>query len=162
MKIPLRLFFLFATSLLQFTAGANISPRNGAVLNFNQVMFEYDETPGADQYIISIRPAGDGNVITVKNSSLAFIQYSGLQFGKQYEWSYEAFKNNKPVFESAVFSFSIGASFQADPAFFRSAIDISEKDGYRGWHHLSRLHGYGHQPQRRTCVVYAHRKRQPG
>ena len=131
MKIPLRLFFLFATSLLQFTAGANISPRNGAVLNFNQVMFEYDETPGADQYIISIRPAGDGNVITVKNSSLAFIQYSGLQFGKKYDWSYKAFKNNKPVFKSAVFSFSIGASFQADPAFFRSVVDISEKDGHR-------------------------------
>lgn len=131
MKTSLRLFFLFASAQLQFTAGANISPRNGAVLNFNQVMFEYDETAGADQYIISIRPVGDGNVITVKNSSLAFIQYNGLQFGKKYEWSYKAFKNNKPVFESAVFSFSIAASFQTDPAFFRSVVDISEKDGYR-------------------------------
>src|SRR5215212_9011455 len=73
--------------ILQHSSLAAIQPINGAVLNYVQVLFEYDEVMGSDHYVLSI--SQDQKTITIKNTSLACI-VPGLQFGKKYTWHYEA------------------------------------------------------------------------
>jgi hypothetical protein len=108
------------------TAWADIRPADGAKLNYTQVMFEYNEVIGADNYSVSIYPSDQpANKIIVKNKSLACI-VPGLEFGKKYSWHYEAFKNDKPVFKSMEFGFSIEANYLVDTSLFRTQIDISK------------------------------------
>jgi hypothetical protein len=123
------LHFLF----FSIPATANIFPGNGASLNFTQVMFEYDEAPGATTYVITIRSADPGEnrmPIVVENSSLAVMISEGLAFGKNYTWNYEAFIKEKSIFKSADFSFSIKNYFLVDSSRFRTIIFHSDKALY--------------------------------
>lgn len=121
---------------LALTGYARISPANGAALNYNQVMFEYDEVKGADYYIITISPAATTGAskqtaIQKKNYSLAFIQQTGLHFGQHYIWRYEAFKQDKSIFKSEEFSFQIKASFQTSESWLRSVIETNDTTRFK-------------------------------
>ena len=121
-----------------FCSFSTVYPSNGAVLNFTQVMFEYDEVPSATHYIIYIVPtdatgvSDQSAVRKIKNPSLACI-VSDLQFGKSYKWHYEALKKKKTIFKSEDYSFSIMPYYFVDTAFFRNHIEVSKKKGgYNG------------------------------
>lgn len=111
----------------QHYARGAIRPANDARLNYTQIMFEYDEVLGSDSYVISIFETGRKieiqGPITIKNKSLACI-VSGLRFGKSYSWYYEAVNNNKVIFKSEAFRFSILSSYLVDTTLFRSSLDI--------------------------------------
>jgi len=114
------------------TVQAAIRPQQGAVLNYTQVLFEYDEFPGAEHYLITIQAVATSNApLQIKNNSLAFIQYTGLQFGRQYSWYVEAFAGNKLLHKTEALFFEIAFAVQTNPLWFRSAVDISAKDGYK-------------------------------
>src|SRR5215467_1421861 len=70
---------------------AEIHPANGESLNHTQVMFEYDDVPGADQYLLIIEStdAAHSFHLDVKNKSLACLVLN-LQFGQSYQWHYVA------------------------------------------------------------------------
>ncbi len=97
---------------LYHTAAATILPADKAVLNSIQVMFEFDEKPGADTYILTIIPGKEGVMKKTKyvNHSLACLVTEELQFDKTYHWYYEARKNGKAIFRSNSFEFSIRQS----------------------------------------------------
>ena len=100
-------------------AAAEIRPANGARLNYTQVMLEYDEVPGSDSYVISIfqvdrRSEKAPEQLLIKKTSLACM-ISDLQFGKSYSWHYEAYQNDKLIFKSEQFHFSIASSYLVDP-----------------------------------------------
>ncbi len=129
-----RLFFSVWTICLYTTVlHARIVPTDGAVLNYTQVMFEYDEVRDADYYLITIQSITGDKPIFVKNNSLAFIQKQRIQFGKKYFWKYEAYKNNKSVFSSPTYSFEIRTSFQTSKEWLKTSVEINDtancKDG---------------------------------
>jgi len=102
-----------------------IHPTDNARLNHTQVMFEYDETIGADLYITTIEPADEKEKFQpVKNSSLA-IMVSGFEFGKNYSWFYEAWQGDKMLFKSKTYHFSIASSYLVDPGLFHSSVSSS-------------------------------------
>jgi arylsulfotransferase ASST len=109
---------------------AEIHPANGEILNRIQVMFEYDEVPNADQYLISIEStdAAHSFHLDVKNKSLACL-VSNLQFGQSYQWHYVAYDNKKQLFQSEVFHFTINRHYLVDTNLYRSKIEIS-KNGF--------------------------------
>ncbi len=88
-----------------------VQPADGAVLNYTQVMFEFDEVPGADVYVLSCHAKGSGEILRRRISSLACAINSGLNFGGQYQWFYEAFRKGKLIYKSKPFDFSIAQSF---------------------------------------------------
>lgn len=112
---------------------AEYRPAQGAQLNFTQVLFEYDEVPGASDYRITITDrSGSQQPLVVRNASLAFIQSTGLVFGHQYVWYVEALRNDRPIHRSDIFIFDIRLGFQADTSFFRADAEAIDSLQYRG------------------------------
>jgi hypothetical protein len=72
-------------------AKANVVfPKQGDTLNYTHVMFEFEEVPGADYYIVNIY--NDDHLITKKRTtSLATTITGVLNFGEAYQWDYAAF-----------------------------------------------------------------------
>ena len=108
---------------------AEIRPADNAKLNYTQVMFEYDEVPGSDSYLISFfqidrRNKKDAEPVVIKKTSLACM-VSGFQFGKIYSWHYEAYQGDKMIFKSKEFHFSIASSYLIDPKLFHSSVSSS-------------------------------------
>lgn len=106
---------------------ANIVPKNGAQLNFTQVMFEYDQVFGADEYRLQIECLTDHKKMAVNNASLAILIKTGLQFGKAYQWHYEAFNKKKLLYTSDKYAFEIAASYLVDSSLFKYKISINNK-----------------------------------
>jgi hypothetical protein len=92
-------------------------------------MFEYNEVPGASNYKIQIESAEPSQpfFLETKNKSLACI-VSGLKFGGNYKWHYEAFNKKKLVFKSEDFNFSINKYSLVDSSLYKIIVDISKKD----------------------------------
>jgi hypothetical protein len=96
-------------------------PADGAVLSHTQVMFSWDEQPGADRYELSIR-GGNGPELLFRSTSLAFLVKEGLRFGQGYRWQYSAYQKAKLLYQSPSYGFSVAASPLVDNARFRYAI----------------------------------------
>ncbi len=122
--------FIFTLYFHNFSS-AKIQPSGGIILNFTQVMFEYNEVPGATRYVISIWSVESENKkeIKVNNTSLAFIA-SFFEFGKNYQWHYEAYTKNKSIFKSEDFNFSIGQYSLVDTALYHQKIDILKNGAF--------------------------------
>jgi hypothetical protein len=110
---------------------AEIRPADNAKLNYTQVMFEYNEVPRADYYMVTITPADDKEkkFKPITNLSLA-VMVSGFQFGKNYSWHYEALIDDRIVFKSKEFNFSIASSYLVDPKLFHSSVSSSIEGKY--------------------------------
>lgn len=124
-----RLFFIFLLFPC-LKGGARISPADNAVLNYRQVMFEYDEVPGADSYIIYINEEG-GKTTYFRNETLALMQEEVFSFGKNYSWYYMAFQGKKAFFKSPVYHFRIAVAFQTSSDWLRTGISISDSTQYK-------------------------------
>lgn len=126
-----RLFVIPALAACMY-AGATIQPAPGTELNYTQVLFEYPETKGANRYIITLENDGNGaQVFSITNTTLAFIADSGLQFGNHYRWHYEAFQNNRLLFKSEMFRFSIGSTFQTGSLWFKAIAEETDPSHYK-------------------------------
>lgn len=104
-------------------------PADKAVLNHTQVMFAWDEYPGADKYQLTINGKGTGQQILVK--SLAYLLTQGLSFGRQYQWSYTAIKNGKKVFQSPSYSFRVEGHPLVDTNLFRYRVSLPKLQSYQ-------------------------------
>jgi hypothetical protein len=114
-----------------FKSNASILPANGAVLNYTQVMFEYEEVPRATRYILVVSDQQGHVVTSQKNASLALLVRSGIEFGREYHWHYEAFNKNKPVFKSEEYHFSTRSYFLVDTAQFRTRVLIKKDKNFQ-------------------------------
>jgi hypothetical protein len=127
-------FFLLAMCLCITNAYARIYPHNGAVLSQVHVMFEYDEIAGADAYKVVVVPAyaspGMAPVIVMNNTSLAVPVTSGLQFGSDYQWYFEAYKAGKKIYRSGELSFTIKNSPLTDTNLYRAKVTLAQKGKY--------------------------------
>lgn len=103
---------LLILMVLTKNMSAEIFPADGAVLNFTQVMFQFEEKAGADTYVLVLIPAKETFMKKTRylTQSLACLVTEDLEFGKGYHWFYEAYKKNKLVFKSETFQFSIAKS----------------------------------------------------
>jgi Arylsulfotransferase (ASST) len=123
-----KLFFLLLFTVTCARLQAAVQPVNNAVLNYTQVMFEFEEQEGADRYMLSLyQNAGDIHR-NIKTGSLACLVREGLEFGQRYYWYFTAFKNDKTVFKSSTFSFSIAENFLIDATQFRYNV-LQQKTG---------------------------------
>ena len=115
-----KIFLILFLALIQ-NASAQILPADNAVINFTQVMFQFNEKTGADTYVLTIIPIKDGFMKKTKYSthSLACLVSEGLDFGKHYEWFYEVFKKSKLIFKSETFDFTIAKSDLINPDKYR-------------------------------------------
>ena len=127
--------FILLLCLVHFSfrqyAIAAIHPSNGARLNYTQIMFEYDEVPGSENYIISVFPGKNKEkpIKIINNTSLACL-ISDFEFGRSYSWHYEAFRDKKLIFKSEDFRFSITPSYLVDTTLFRSIINRSQPGAF--------------------------------
>jgi hypothetical protein len=112
-----------------------IVPANGSVVNYTQLMFEYDQVSGADHYVITITAAEQNGkktgAIKVSNTSLA-VMVTGLEFGSGYSWHYEAFMKEKIIYRSDDFLFLIRSSYLVNPDLFRTKIETSKQSAGDG------------------------------
>jgi hypothetical protein len=107
----------FLLMLLPGKLNATIFPQSGASLNFTQVLFVYEESESADGYQLVIQPENKPEkeiTLRFKNKSLAYLVTNGLHFGSDYTWFWEAYRNNKKIFTSPLYRFSIVASNLSD------------------------------------------------
>ncbi len=118
------LTFLF----FSFNISAAVIPADGAHLNHTQVMFEYNEVKGADEYLVTITSdpymVGDVNAVSfeISNKSLAVLLKQGLHFGRNYKWNFQAFKNKQLLFKSPEYHFSIDYHPFVDPNLYRFTV----------------------------------------
>ena len=85
------LFFLLCVVATTYLP-AQISPPQGAKLNYNQVLFECKKVNNASEYLFQVAenfnvPVFGNAVVEQRDSSTATI-INGLQFGKKYQWRY--------------------------------------------------------------------------
>lgn len=114
------------------TVQARMLPKDFAVLNHTQVMFEYDQVPGASKYLLTIKeePASEKTPMVFSSSSLAYLVTNGLIFGRNYQWKVEAQQNGKTIHSTAWLNFSIAWSSKIDTAFARYTITAPDKNAY--------------------------------
>ncbi len=127
-KSTLLLLLVFTCCFLR--AGA-VQPADQAVLNYTQVMFEFDEQEGADLYILCIYRQGDINKRRIPVHSLACLVREGLAFGESYQWYYSAISKGKLLFQSNIFSFSIATDFLVDNSKFRYDLIVRKNGAYQ-------------------------------
>jgi len=118
-------FILFIFPAFSF---AEIHPANGAAINATQVMFEYDFFPGANNYKIFIETDDRSSPVSlvVKNRSLACI-VPDLQFGRNYRWYYEAYRNKRSLFKSETFRFTINSYPLIDSSLYRVNVEVAKR-----------------------------------
>jgi hypothetical protein len=110
------------------TAIGKVFPSNNMELTFTQVMFEYDEVLGADNYILTIVNRNKKSpTITIKNTSLAYLVTEQLHYGEKYSWYYTAFQNKKKIYQSSKIDFSILGSNLVDGSSFKYNITKNDK-----------------------------------
>jgi hypothetical protein len=125
-----KLIALFFFVILHQVAIAKVFPIDKMELNFTQIMFEYDDIAGANNYSIQIIPTNKkvGNkTIFLKNKSLAILVTEGLRFGENYTWFFTAFQNEKKIFTSKLFNFSITASNLVAKENYKYSITKNDK-----------------------------------
>jgi Arylsulfotransferase (ASST) len=110
---------------------ATVQPADNAILNYTQVMFEFDEQEGADLYQLIVYRPGDIGKRKIAVHSLAWLVKDGLAFGESYQWYYTASRNGKVIFKSNIFSFSIAADFLVDDSKFRYNVLSKKKGAYQ-------------------------------
>ena len=100
-------FVLIAGTLL---INAQINPRQGAKINYTQVMFECEKVKGADIYLFQLTDSNDTEFnhffLQQKDSSTATL-ISGLKFGTKYLWRYAGLKAGQPPVWKGPYHFEI-------------------------------------------------------
>ncbi|MEP6674837.1 MAG: aryl-sulfate sulfotransferase [Ferruginibacter sp.] len=121
---------LFIIALLSQTVSAQMLPADNAVLNFTQIMFQFNEKPGADTYMLTIIPNKEAFMKKTKyiKQSLACLVTEYLEFDKSYRWFYEAYKKGRLLFKSETFKFSIAKTDLINTAKYRYDV-VKQKQG---------------------------------
>ena len=109
----IRSYYLLFMLLVARCCVAQINPAEGARLNYNQVMFEYDKLPGASVYLVqvdydSVTSAFVAPVVEQRDSATATM-ISGLAFGKKYVWRYAALQADGKMVWQGPYHFQIVA-----------------------------------------------------
>jgi Arylsulfotransferase (ASST) len=126
-----RLLLLIVFVFFLVNAKAAVQPADRAVLNYTQVMFEFDEQEGADLYQLSVYRPGDISKRKIAVHSLAYLVKDGFSFGESYQWYYTASRNGKVIFKSNIFSFSIATDFLVDDSKFRYSVLLKKDRAYQ-------------------------------
>ncbi|HLP21043.1 MAG TPA: hypothetical protein VK174_12110, partial [Chitinophagales bacterium] len=104
---------LVVLSFAFFKGIAQILPPPGAVINYTQIMLEYQPLTGAELYVVQVvedtaGPMFAEPLITQFDSSTATI-ITGLKFGKKYLWRYAGIIKGTQMGWSGPYNFHIAA-----------------------------------------------------
>jgi Arylsulfotransferase (ASST) len=101
-----------------------IQPVDGIAINYTQIMFDHPSHDGATHYILCIYPSNskESQVLTIKTAAPAYLVKTGLSFGKQYQWYYEAWNKAKKIYQSGIFAFSTLQPELTDTTLYRFTI----------------------------------------
>jgi Arylsulfotransferase (ASST) len=124
-------FFLTLINIVPVQAA--MVPKNGAVLNHTQVMFEYDQVKDASKYMVIIQQVNsrpETKPIIIANTSLACMITEGLQFGAEYTWKVEAWRGNKKIHTTPDQQFSTSGSLKIDSSYVKFHIQTAEKNAF--------------------------------
>ncbi len=127
-------------SLLLFFCGSllgQVSPPFGSELNYNQVMFNYNEVNDATYYKLNVDTYDSLNAVTplysnsyIDSNTCTLVK--NLTFGKKYVWKTEAYnKNGKLIFTSPPYRFSILKNEFNDPKVFKVNQYINKPQKYQ-------------------------------
>jgi hypothetical protein len=125
----LKLLFCFLCLLCIKPIKAEYLPAHNSVLNYTQVMFEFDEVDDADSYKLMLNENGK-NIQSVTIKTTAFLSKNILKFGKKYTWQVKAYSKKKLLHTSAIFNFSIANSTKVDISKIKFSIEIAIKNKY--------------------------------
>ena len=120
-----------------YVAMAQITPQNGATLNYTQIMFEHPKIAGADEYLVEVDM---GEPVTVSHKPLHFLKHDsstatiigGFEFGRIYVWQYSGVKNGKVLATYGGYTFKIAANAYADDKNYRVRVLINDSAANAG------------------------------
>ena len=128
------LFFFIISFVLQ-TIG-QISPKDGAKLNYNQIYFESPSLKNAVEYKFHIAydtldNKEDFSTFLIKNqvTKTPSIRVDGLKFGKKYKWFIESILKNKEIIKSDIHYFSLYECPYSDTTKYKFKQHYSTKTG---------------------------------
>jgi hypothetical protein len=106
---------------------AHVNPENGSTLSQIQVMFEWDNVNGADQYEFTIFTLKDEQRVEHQVykkivKTISCLVKDSLSFGKMYQWQVKAINNNQKVISIEKYNFSILFSPQISSQYFKTEI----------------------------------------
>lgn len=111
-------------------ASAQVVPADASRLNHTEIMFEYPEFAGAEQYHLYIKICEGERcepLFDTLHQSQAVRIKDRLTFGKKYTWHYEALRKKKVMFTSPEFTFYTMTSVFIDPARQKAIVERSVK-----------------------------------
>lgn len=118
----LRMGIFGCLSVIVSTLIAQLNPVEGAKLNYNHVLFQWESIINADLYVLEVKNVITYQFVTQKQPLPSAIVKSGLAWGGQYEWKVTAFSHNKKVYTSPVRHFSILKSPKVDSSRYQHRI----------------------------------------
>lgn len=130
MKSILTLFLFFFIATL---ARADIKPEPGAILNYTQVMLEYDAIDGATEYVVEVSSGllkdEKPEMVTVKNDNSTATLIDNLKFGGDYVWRYAGIIDGKQTDWKGRYNFSISSdsTIGLEKERFKVAVNNKEK-----------------------------------
>ncbi len=108
-----RLFVLFICAMEVLWLSAQVNPKPGARLNYNQIMFECEKVKGAGIYIFQLTEdttrASFGKVLLEQKDSSNATLISGLKFGQKYQWRCAGVVKGQPTMWKGPWLFEISA-----------------------------------------------------
>lgn len=98
---------VYCIIILSYTTVAQVLPIPNAVLNYTQILFEYNQVPKADKYAVIITNTKTKQKhAPIYNTSLAVIYSKGIVYNTSYQWYVIAYNNNKVIHTSTTYAFS--------------------------------------------------------
>lgn len=115
------------------TVKAKMLPQNFAVLNYTQVMFEFDQIPGATHYMVWIEQTNgskNNKGIGVQTTTLAALVTQGFQFGNEYSWKVDAWDKKRIIHTTPLNYFSIARPEKVNTDFVRFNVEKAEPNAF--------------------------------
>ncbi len=123
-QIPffLRMGIFGCLSVIVSTLIAQPTPKDGAKLNYNHVLFQWESIINADLYVLEVKDVATNQFVNKRVPlSSAIVKY-GIAWGHAYEWKVTAFSHNKKVYTSPPRHFSVLTSPKVDSSRYQHRI----------------------------------------
>lgn len=125
-SIFLRMGIFGCLSVIVSTLIAQVNPIEGAKLNFNHILFQWESIINADLYVLEVKDMATNQFVSKKVPLPSAILKEGLTWGHQYEWKVTAFSHNKRTYVSPYRHFSILTSPKVDSSHYQHRIVKNE------------------------------------
>jgi hypothetical protein len=101
---------------------ANVAPENGAMFNYRQIFFQWDQIPNAENYTLSIQNSTNSMGIEIESLNNSTLVTDFIDWDSNYTWFICGyFSNSETPFCSEIYTFTINPL----PDYFPDYINVS-------------------------------------